>query len=71
LVHRNMVILLKHVKIHAINLNISLYKMEMDKQDGVVVMMTLLMSLNMVQINVLKLEVHGVIMYMKILVMNI
>jgi len=36
-------IMLNHVKQHVYNINILLYKMEMDKLDGVVVIMNYLM----------------------------
>jgi hypothetical protein len=41
--HKIMDILLKLVEMHVLNINISHYKMEMDKQDGVVVIMIYLM----------------------------
>jgi len=54
---------------HVNNINISHYKMEMDKQDGVVVIMIYIMLLCTVLHHVDQLEVHGVIMYGEIMIM--
>jgi len=56
---------------HVNNIIISLYKTEMDKQDGVVVIMIYHMLQNMVLHHVDQLEAHGVIMFIKIQIMNL
>jgi len=67
MVHNNMDIQLIHVIMLVNNINILHYKMEMDKLDGVVVKMIYLMLLCMDLHHVDQLEVHGVIMFGKII----
>jgi len=54
---------------HVNNIIISLYKTEMDKQDGVVVIMIYHVLQCMVLHHVDQLVVHGVIMFIKILIL--
>jgi len=56
---------------HVNNINISHYKMEMDKLVGVVVKMNYLTLLCMVLLHVDQLEVHGVIMFGKITIIKL
>jgi len=67
MVQRIMDILLILVIMHVNNTNISLYKMEMDKLVGVVVKMIYLMLQSTDQHHVDQPEVHGVIMFGKII----
>jgi len=62
--------LLKLVKMHVTNINISHYKMVMDRLVGVVVIMNYLMLLNTVLLHVELQEVHGVITYIKTMIIN-
>jgi len=57
-----------HVQKHVSNTNIFLYKMEMDKQDNVFVIMIWFMQNNMAQLVAEQLEVVGVIKFMKDLI---
>jgi len=57
-----------HVQKHVTNTNILLYKMEMDKQDNVFVIMIWFMQNNMAQLVAEQLEVVGVIKFMKDLI---
>ena len=60
-------ILLKHVRKHVLIINILLYKMVMEQLDGVVVIMIGIMLQNMEKNIVVKQEMDGATMFIKIM----